>query len=229
MKKHSFSLLFLLILFVGLFYNDSLRADSKIENWVQINQTFHLSDSLSFFAEIQPRISYSEGELSTLLARLAPIYVINSHHSIGGGFLWQPTFSPTTSNETRIFFQYTYNHAVGGGSLFLHRFRAEHRSINTTFDKAYRLRYQIRSLHSWFDSLSLKVLLANEIFFNLNTTAIAGPVSGFDQNRLILGFNYQWSKNLNSDIGYMYNYVRKPRSIEDRHNHIFYYALNATL
>lgn len=205
-----------------------LKADTKIENWVQLNQTLSLTDSLSFFAEIQPRISYSEGELSSLIARLAPIYQINSHSSVGAGFLWQPTYSPSASNETRIFLQYIYNHGVSTNTAFTHRFRLEYRAIDTTMDKAYRVRYQLRTLHSWFSGPSLKFLLANELFFNLNTTVITGPMSGFDQNRLFLGFNYQWNKNISSDVAYLYNYVHRPRAIEDRNNHIFFYALHTS-
>lgn len=216
------------ILILGFLVVKESYADSKIENWVQFNQTIGLSDSVSFFAEIQPRISYSEGELSTLLARLAPLYHIDSHNSIGAGFLWQPTYLPSGSNEIRLFLQYIYSHGAGSGSSFTHRLRLEHRDISTTPDKAYRARYQLRTLHSWFRSPSLRALLANEVFFNLNTTVITGPVSGFDQNRLFLGFNYQWNKYLSSDVAYLYNYVRRPRAIDDRNLHIFFYALNAT-
>jgi hypothetical protein len=164
-----------------------------------------------------------------MIARLAPIYRFNPHHSVGAGFLWQGNYSPSASNETRLFLQYVFQHGSVEDSSFLHRFRAEHRNLNVTDDKAYRLRYQIRTLHSWFENKNLRALLQNEIFFNLNTTAIAGPVSGFDQNRLLLGFNYAWSSAMNSDIGYMYNFMRKPRSASDRNNHIFYYCLNANL
>lgn len=216
------------LLIAFTFFNLHIKADTKIENWVQINQNLYFSNSFFLFAEIQPRISYSEGELSSMIARLAPIYKINSHHSIGGGFLWQANFSPSASNETRLFLQYIFEHGIGGGSTFVHRFRAEHRSINTTLDKAYRLRYQIRTLHPWFGNNQLKALIADEIFINLNTTAIAGPVSGIDQNRFIFGVNYAWSKSLNSDVGYMYNLVRRPRAFDDRSNHIFYYCLNAS-
>ncbi len=205
-----------------------VNADSKLENWIQLNQTVSLSDSLSFFTEIQPRISFSEGELATFVARLAPIYHINSQNSVGAGFLWQPSFSPSASNETRIFLQYIFNHNVGTKSNFIHRFRAEYRAINTTLDKAYRLRYQLRTLHSWFDNSNFKALLANEFFFNLNTTAVTGPASGFDQNRLYVGFNYQWAKNLNSDVAYLFNYVHKPRSVSDRQNHVLFYSLSAS-
>lgn len=213
---------------LSLILNGSVQADSKIENWVQINQTLNFNDSLGLFTEIQPRISYSEGELASIIARFAPIYTINSYHSVGFGFAWFGSYTPIASNETRLFLQYIFSHGAGGSSLFAHRFRAEHRALNTTIDKAYRLRYQLRSLHYWLGSSNLRLLLANELFFNLNTTAISGPVSGFDQNRLILGFNYLWSKSLNSDFGYLNNYIRRPRSIEDRTNHIFYYCLNAT-
>jgi hypothetical protein len=183
---------------------------------------------VSFFTEIQPRISYSEGELATFVARLAPLYHINSHNTLGGGFLWQPTYLPSASNELRLFLQYIYSHGVGESASFIHRIRFEHRDINTTVDKAYRVRYQLRTLHSWFDNSNLRALLSNEIFFNLNTTSVSGPVSGFDQNRIYIGFNYQWNKHLNSDFSYLYNYVRRPRAVDDRNLHVFFYGLNAS-
>jgi hypothetical protein len=227
MKLQRLHAIFLIGLILNLFQISVAKGDSKIENWIQINQTLKLNDSFSLFTEVQPRISYSEGELASMIARLAPVFNINSHHQVGAGFLWQGNFSPSASNETRLFLQYIANYSLFEKSSFIHRFRFEHRALSTTLDKAYRLRYQLRTLHSWFSDSNLRFLLSDEVFFNLNTTALAGPVSGFDQNRLVVGINYIWAKNLNSDIGYMYNHIKKPRSVENRDNHIFYYCLNA--
>ena len=41
----------------------------------------------------------------------------------------------------------------------------------------------------------------DEIFVNLNTVG-NGPDSGFDQNRLFLGMNRQFTEHFNMDLGY---------------------------
>lgn len=205
-----------------------LAIDSDFQTWLQLNQTFSLNEKVSLFSEVHPRISIEDKRLVTFIGRAAALYTLDSHWTVGLGILWQPTYVPSFVDESRFFIQVNLNQQPFTSTSVSHRLRLEDRNLSSTADTAYRMRYQIRTLNSWFDQSSWRVLLANELFYNLNTTQPSGPVSGMDQNRLYLGFNKKWSDSANSDFAYLFNYVRRPRSPEDRFNHAIFYALNAS-
>lgn len=206
----------------------SFSVENEAQTWFQLNQTFPLRSSTFLFAEVQPRTSLSKGKLASIITRFALIQEITKDFSLGAGFLWQPNYSPSAFDETRMFLQATLNQSIGSTSVLSHRLRLEDRNLSNTSDIAFRLRYQLRSLHDWFNDPNTRFLLSDEIFINLNTTETAGPKTGFDQNRLYVGINHQWKPGISSDFAYLFNYVWRPRSAEDRINHIFFYALNAT-
>ncbi len=49
---------------------------------------------------------------------------------------------------------------------------------------------------------------SDELFVNLNTVDW-GPVAGFDQNRVFVGFGYTFDSTFRTEIGYMNQYINR--------------------
>jgi len=201
-------------------------TESDTQSWFQFNQTFLFSERMSLFTEIHPRVDLSEKNLSAFIGRFAVQYQVGQM-SLGVGTLWLTNQIPRAFQEVRPFFQSIYVHRASESSQLSHRIRFEIRNLpHLQRDPFYRLRYQLRSTHSWLKSEKVRVLLADEVFFNLNSGLDSGPVGGFDHNRLFTGITVHWSENSFSDFAYLFSFVSRSRHPEDLINHIIFYSLN---
>lgn len=186
-----------------------------------------LSDSVNGFVDIQPRFTLNDtngGEnnaLDTLLLRGALGYQVTPDVGLYQGYAYIPTYDPKRV-EHRLFQELFIKQPLQTKGALAHRFRLEQRFIDNINETAYRLRYFGRYLHP-LNQLhpNLSLAINEELFINLNTTN-NGPESGFDQNRLFVGVNYQVNKTLAYDFGYQNQIINLPNNNNNVMNHILF-------
>ena len=83
----------------------------------------------------------------------------------------------------------------------LSRSRLEERFIDNTDSVALRARTMLRGDYPQPHTPEWAIVVYDEIFVNVNAVG-NGPDSGFDQNRLFLGMNRQFTEHFNMDLGY---------------------------
>lgn len=100
--------------------------------------------------------------------------------------------------------------------------RLDQRFVEDVDGLVLRFRYRLRGTHpiagsDWFGVLS------NEVFANLNDRG-AGPVSGFEQNRLRAAVGVRFLGNLRVESGYEWQYAER-RSSGPVNRHVFFVSL----
>jgi hypothetical protein len=102
------------------------------------------------------------------------------------------------------------------------RIRLDQRLVEDVDGVVLRLRYRLRGTHpiagsDWYGVLS------DEVFANLNDRG-AGPVSGFEQNRLRAAVGVRFLGHLRAESGYEWQYAER-RSGNAVNRHVFFVSL----
>lgn len=130
----------------------------------------------------------------------------NQSVHIGYAFQYaQPPLSRIPTNENRAWEQYTFVTATPIGN-FQSRSRLEQRTVNIGTGTGVRVREMLKLSYPLTDKWSL--IGSDELFVNLNTVDW-GPVAGFDQNRVFVGFGYTFDSTFRTEIGYMNQYINR--------------------
>ncbi|NND96799.1 MAG: DUF2490 domain-containing protein [Pirellulaceae bacterium] len=150
---------------------------------------------------------------------------LSENSALWAGYGWIRT-SPFTGDdfdEHRIWQQWTWSKACQP-MKFAMRTRFEQRLVETGDDTGLRLRQFFRVQRSLPGCPPLTLVAWDEIFFGLNDTDW-GQRSGFDQNRVFVGFGIKrfHSSRWRTEIGYMNQFINQDGPI-NRSNHIL--ALN---
>ena len=116
------------------------------------------------------------------------------------------------------------HHAVERGRLrFVHRIRLDERFVEDVDPTIFRLRYRLSTSRpiagsQWYG------LASEEVFVNLNDDD-AGPLDGFEQNRLRLGLGRRFFGRLRAEGGYEFQYARR-RADPGVFRHVFFLELS---
>lgn len=193
--------------------------------WTSHSQVFKINRLFGIALDEQLRSNEQVKRLNGITLRSAINITIKKDFIATVGYGWianRRTIGEVTglSPEHRIWEQLQLRHPLFF-TLLTHRLRLEQRFMSKYFVEnnelrnqgnsfANRLRYQFRDILPFngkknFDK-GLFTALQNEIFINVgNKSSVNGKY--FDQNRLLLGLGYRFSKKFDLEAGYMNRYL----------------------
>lgn len=219
--KQSFSLLFILAAILL-----SAQDRENISAFNMMSVTYKHNEKWSLYGEGQLRAieDYAKPDYYEVKGGIG--YNINKQHQpfIGIGKYGTYKNSKFYQNEFRIWLQYVFSHNLGKAKID-HRARAEKRFFDypqtDTKSNTERYRYRLTATYPLNrDKLGPGTLFVNgfeELFFGPDEPA-------FKRNRLFGGFGYQFSKNIGSNLGYMW---QREFALKGNTNlHFLYFALN---
>ena len=189
----------------ALFLQDRFSPDSRLRWW--FDGHYRLFDDSDGFGQsiIRPGIGLDVGEHSALWA--------------GYGWIRTSPIQGEDIDEHRIWQQWTWSRRVDPFK-FATRTRFEQRFIESSDDTGLRLRQFVRGQKNLGPCSKCTFVVWDELFIALNDTDW-GQRSGFDQNRIFVGFGFKkhHSSPWRVEIGYM-NQTVNQRGPTDRSNHV---------
>lgn len=197
------------------FFNSLVLASENDEQWwTQTVITGPLIDKdhpLKFFLEYQARHSENTQRSEQGFLRPALMYKFNTNYTFAVGYLSLRDFKFQEA-EQRYWQQLQYFDSILNSNFqfrarFEQRFKIDSLNSGSMMDVIYRIRLLFRFQYLKPIVYGIHPLFVNEIMFNLNDSNEGDFVkvnSGFDQNRLFLGFYKEFTKQIAADIGYLH-------------------------
>src|SRR5690606_3443903 len=224
--KHSLSFLIIMCICASGFAQTNPRE--HISSFNMTSFTYKHDKNWQAYIELQTRGIEDFVKVDYYEVKGGVGYNIGDHQPfVGIGTYGTYKNSEFFQRETRLWLQYTYSHKLNRLKLD-HRLRAEKRLYyfpqTDTEDNTERYRYRL--------SASLPInkekLEANTFFLNAFNEIFVGPEEpNFKRNRFLGGVCYVFSRNVSSNLGYMWQ--REFTADNTRNLHFLYFALNFTL
>jgi hypothetical protein len=196
--------------------NRAVATEHHLQNWSVYVMRVNVIGSWSAYFELQPRTDILDSRLDRLLIRPAVMYSLSPELNLALGYGAIASFDPV-SWEHRIWQQVQYVQKWEARSL-THRLRLEQRFLPGADSVGMRFRYFARFYVPWSDGAGWGPLFSNELFLAFNSP-LASVSSGFDQNRVFAGLNFDVGPHFRVEAGYLNNYVRRPAPKEGLMNH----------
>lgn len=213
------------ILILIIFSVKIVLAQQENAGWIFISHKQTINKKLDLLADFQLRSSDGFTDLSGILIRTALSYNLDKKNSIALGYAYLGSWEyqqaiKVSSGEQRIFEQYLHDRNFGKIETNL-RLRLEQRFLqekgSTDFSQRGRIfiSAQIPILANMDFSKGMYTSVQNEFFMNLYKKENVNG-SFFDQNRLAASLGYRWSKNIDTEFGYMYWRQKELKGIAER-------------
>lgn len=208
----------------ALFLSFATLANAKImaedfQTWGNITATGSLGfinpdlKNAKYWLEGQGRFGKDTSQFSQGMVRAGLGYAVTEKVSVWLGYAFVPTeepFAKVPFDEHRIWQQVLWSDKFADITL-TSRSRLEQRFIPTGSNVGWRFRQMFKA--SVPIAYDFSFVISDEYFANINKTNY-GADEGFDQNRAFVGIGYNFDKNIKTEIGYMNQYIRKPKAAD---------------
>lgn len=199
-------------------YLNQIRFSEKWGAWVDIH--YRMTDNLA-------------DRPMTFIFRPAITYFIKDNLRINAGYALVKHYPAkglsTTRSEHRPWQQIWWNQKYSGLTLLQYlRFeqRFNQKVVSDQIQDGYDYNFRVRYSFSFFVPLNRKEIIAktpfigvtNEVFLNFGDNI---TYNTFDQNRLFAAFGYQFTPQLNAQLGYMHLY----QQLASGHNYLSAHAI----
>ena len=181
--------------------------------WILGNFQGEITDQWSLNFETDVRILDRFRLTRELILQPAVFFNINEHWTTTLQYAY--VAKPLGTDEHRVIADGTYHTDIKNFVLGT-RLRIAARFIRNVGPIA-RLRHRIHMLWSIMQTPAY-LTVSNELFFNLNDQG-AGPVLGFEEDRLFGGVGYHFGDHLRGELGYMWR-PQRFRTLPTASDHI---------
>jgi hypothetical protein len=207
------TLLLLCIALVG----SGAAADGTVDDvrqWTSLHVSHSYDERFSFNLLSQVRFSDDVSDYDETVLKPAVHYIVAPGVKLTLGYHFSTTNN--SPDEHRVWEQIGLARSFAGFDLGL-RGRLEQRFIHRLGGTIVRNRYRLKVAHALWDSRWYAVA-SEEVLVNLNGLG-AGPVAGFEQNRLFGGLGVRLGGRLRVETGYMWRHSEQ-RNAPDESQHI---------
>jgi hypothetical protein len=205
----------------------SALASEDGQVWIAGSATIKLNDAWRLSEDMSARFSDDRNGLYQLQSATLLHYRLGKKVTVAGGYVHSPQYSDgdRIALERRAREQVTVDDIgrIGAGKISA-RLRMEQRWRDNADGTAWRIRPYVKYALPLVGKTSL--VLSNETFLNLNTTAFQQQ-DGLDRMRNLIAINTPLLKNFTAEIGYLnqYGFVRGG---EDTSDHVASLSLTAS-
>ena len=169
-------------------------------SWIMLYGTNKISNDFDVITEFRLHDYKVFKDLDNQFVRIGLNYRIDHGLAVTAGYIHQytETKSDLSVSENRVYEEITLKNKFRNLSI-AHRYRIEHRWINTlgNTDSFNRLRYRLQLSHPLYNKFY--VMVFDEIFINLQESI-------FNQNRLQMGIGYAFGPSFKLELGYLKNH-----------------------
>ena len=212
---------------IAVGFSGSAWASEDGQLWLASGANVKLNDKWRLSEDVIARFSNDRDGLYQLQSATLLHYKLGKDVTVAAGYVHSPQYSDgdRTSLERRAREQVTVDNVarIGGGKLGA-RLRMEQRWRNNADGTAWRIRPYVKYTLPLRGKTSL--VLSNETFLNLNTTAFQSQ-GGLERMRNLFAINTPLVKNVTAEVGYLNQYGFVPGG-EDTSDHIASLSINAS-
>ena len=190
-------------------------ADNDIQLWPSATISHGFGENFGAHFMARGRFDDDVSETKDYLLRPFVSWLPTKSVTLDLGYDYLHSF--TSASENRIW--QAGQHSITWHDLIAsNRIRLDQRFIENVDGVVVRFRYRFRATHPLWSSW-LYGVISDEVFTNVNDQG-AGPIAGFEQNRLRFALDVRFKKRLRVESGYEYQYV-KSRDGAETNTHTF--------